>query len=142
MGGVFLISLSALTYELVLTRIASVVMLYHFAFLAVSLALLGMSVAGTYIYLLAHRFPKDRAAQQAFLSCLLFSLSLPLGLVMVLKVPPELELSVRSLTTAHGLGFVIIVCAMALPFFFSGLSISLILTHFVPYAKDTGISTM
>jgi len=130
MGGVFLISLSALTYELVLTRIASVVMLYHFAFLAVSLALLGMSVAGTYIYLLAHRFPKDRAAQQAFLSCLLFSLSLPLALVMVLKVPPELELSVRSLTTAQGLGFVIIVCAMALPFFFSGLSISLILTHF------------
>ena len=59
MGGVFLISLAALTYELVLTRIASVVMFYHFAFLAVSIALLGMSVAGVYLYLLANRFPWD-----------------------------------------------------------------------------------
>jgi len=130
MGGVFLISLSALTYELVLMRLASVVMFYHFAFLAVSLALLGMSVAGICIYLLADQFPKNKAAPQAFVSCLLFSLALPLALVAVLKVPPEFELSLRSLTTTEGLGFVLVVCAMALPFFFSGLSISLILTHF------------
>lgn len=130
MGGVFLISLSALTYELVLMRLASVVMFYHFAFLAVSLALLGMSVAGICIYLLADQFPKNKAAPQAFVSCLLFSFALPLALVAVLKVPPEFELSLRSLTTTEGLGFVLVVCAMALPFFFSGLSISLILTHF------------
>ena len=130
MGGVFLISLSALTYELVLTRIASVVMFYHFAFLAVSLALLGMSVAGIYIYLLADRFPRDRATQQAWLSCLLFSLSLPLALVAVLNVPPEMELSLQLLTTFEGLRFVLIIFAMALPFFFSGVSISLMLTHF------------
>jgi spermidine synthase len=130
MGGVFLISLAALTYELVLTRIASVVMFYHFAFLAVSIALLGMSVAGIYIYLLADRFPRSRVGQQAFLSCLLFSLSLPLALVAVLNVPPEMELSLHSIATREGLRFVFIVCAIALPFFFSGLSISLILTHF------------
>ena len=130
MGGVFLISLSALTYELVLTRLASVVMFYHFAFLAVSVALLGMSVAGIYVYLLANRFPKEKAPQHAFVSCLLFSLSLPLALVAVLKVPPELELSFQLITTPQGLLFVLIVCAMALPFFFSGVAISLMLTHF------------
>ncbi len=130
MGGVFLISLAALTYELVLTRIASVVMFYHFAFLAVSIALLGMSVAGVYLYLLAHRFPRDRAAQQAFLSCLLFSFSLPLALVAVLNVPPDMDLSLGALATPEGLRVVVVICAMALPFFFSGLSISLTLTHF------------
>ena len=130
MGGVFLISLAALTYELVLTRIASVVMFYHFAFLAVSIALLGMSVAGVYLYLLANRFPKARAAQQAFLSCLLFSLALPLALVAVLNIPPEMELSLSTIATPEGLRLVLVICAMALPFFFSGLSISLILTHF------------
>ncbi len=130
MGGVLLISMSALTYELVLTRIASVVMFYHFAFLAVSLALLGMSVAGIYIYLLAKRFPKHRASEQAFLFCLLFSLSLPLALLAVLNVPPELELSLHSMGTAQGLRFMFNIAAMALPFFFSGLAISLMLTHF------------
>jgi hypothetical protein len=74
--------------------------------------------------------PKEKAAQHAFLSCLLFSFSLPLALVAVVNVPPELELSLRSITTLQGLRFVLIVCTMALPFFFSGLSISLILTHF------------
>jgi SAM-dependent methyltransferase len=130
MGGVLLISLSALTYELVLTRIASVVMFYHFAFLAVSLALLGMSVAGIFIYVLAKRFPKHRAGEQAFLFCLLFSLSLPLGLMAVLNVPPDIELSLPSMATAQGVRFVLIICAMALPFYFSGLTISLILTHY------------
>ncbi len=130
MGGVFLISLSALTYELVLTRIASVVMFYHFAFLAVSLALLGMSVAGVYIYLRAERFPKNKAAHQAFLFCLLFSLSLPLALVAVVNIPPDMELSLHSATTLQGFRFLLTVSAMALPFFFSGLCISLVLTHF------------
>lgn len=130
MGGVLLISLSALTYELVLTRIASVVMFYHFAFLAVSLALLGMSVAGIYIYVLARRFPKHKAGEQAFLFCLLFCLSLPLALVGVLNVPPDMELSLPSMATPQGVRFVLIICAMALPFYFSGLTISLILTHF------------
>ena len=130
MGGVLLISLSALTYELVLTRIASVVMLYHFAFLAISLALLGMSVGGILVYVLASRFPKRRAGQQAFLSCLFFSLSLPLALVAVLNVPPEVELSLSSMATAQGARVVLMVCAMALPFCFSGVTISLILTHF------------
>jgi SAM-dependent methyltransferase len=130
MGGVLLISLSALTYELALTRIASVVMFYHFAFLAISLALLGMSVGGILVYVLARRFPKHRAGQQAFLASLFFSLSLPLALVGVLNVPPEVELSVSSLATAQGARFALIICAMALPFCFSGLTISLVLTHF------------
>src|SRR5438067_561687 len=43
--GILLTSLSALALEIVLTRIFSVTMWYHFAFLAISMALMGSAVA-------------------------------------------------------------------------------------------------
>ena len=42
--GLFLVALATLTYEILLTRIFSVTMLYHFAFVALSLAMFGMTV--------------------------------------------------------------------------------------------------
>ncbi len=44
-GGLFFTPLSTLTYEILLTRIFSVTIWYHFAFVAVSVALFGMKVA-------------------------------------------------------------------------------------------------
>jgi hypothetical protein len=41
--GIFLIALSTLMYEILLTRIFSVTMGYHFAFMAVSIAMFGMT---------------------------------------------------------------------------------------------------
>ena len=38
--------------ELALTRIFSVTMYYHFAFLAISIALFGLSASGVYVFLL------------------------------------------------------------------------------------------
>ena len=45
-GGLFFTTLSTLMYEILLTRIFSVTMWYHFAFVAVSLALFGLTVGG------------------------------------------------------------------------------------------------
>src|SRR5260221_2868049 len=46
LAGVALISATLLMTELALTRIFSVVMYYHFAFLAISIALFGISASG------------------------------------------------------------------------------------------------
>ena len=46
--GVALISATLLMTELALTRIFSVVMYYHFAFLAISIALFGLSASGVF----------------------------------------------------------------------------------------------
>ncbi len=56
LAGIALSSFSALLLELALTRLFSVVLFYHFAFLAISIALLGLG---------AVRFPGDlnRAAR-------------------------------------------------------------------------------
>lgn len=46
LAGVFAISLSLLLSELLLTRIFSVIFMYHFAFMVISLALFGLGVGG------------------------------------------------------------------------------------------------
>src|SRR5438094_8543344 len=63
LAGVALISESLLMIELALTRIFSVVMYYHFAFLAISIALFGLSASGVFAYVARRwldRYPSDR----------------------------------------------------------------------------------
>lgn len=49
-SGVLLLSGSVLVYEIALTRIASLILTYHYAFLVVSLSLLGLGLGGTWAY--------------------------------------------------------------------------------------------
>ncbi len=49
-AGVALASATLLMTELALTRIFSVTMYYHFAFLAISIALFGVSASGVFAY--------------------------------------------------------------------------------------------
>ena len=53
--GVGFTSLATLLLELSLTRIYSVVFYYHFAFLAISLALFGLGAGGVFSYYIASR---------------------------------------------------------------------------------------
>src|SRR5258705_1136919 len=66
LAGVALISTTLLMIELALTRIFSVVMYYHFAFLAISIALFGVSASGVYAYLRRQRL--DRRATDDLLA--------------------------------------------------------------------------
>src|SRR6516165_2070298 len=52
LSGLALTSFGALLLELALTRLFSVVLFYHFAFLAISIALLGLGAGGVFAYLL------------------------------------------------------------------------------------------
>ena len=47
--GMALCSFAALLLELALTRLFSVVLFYHFAFLAISIALLGLGAGGVFV---------------------------------------------------------------------------------------------
>ena len=51
LAGIGFSSFSALLLELALTRLFSVVLFYHFAFLAISIALLGLGAGGVFAYL-------------------------------------------------------------------------------------------
>ena len=60
-AGLFAITLSTLMYEIGLTRIFSVTMWYHFAFVAISVALFGMTVGALLVYLLPDAVPATTA---------------------------------------------------------------------------------
>lgn len=53
--GIAAVSCALLMTELALTRIFSVTMYYHFAFLAISIALFGLSASAVLVYVLRHR---------------------------------------------------------------------------------------
>ncbi len=61
--GVALVSMAALANEVILTRIFSVTLWYHFAFSVISLALLGSGAAGVWLHLAGHRLERLPARQ-------------------------------------------------------------------------------
>jgi hypothetical protein len=60
-AGLFLVTLATLMEEILLTRIFSVTMWYHFVFLAVSIAMFGLTVGGLLVYLAPRWFSPDKA---------------------------------------------------------------------------------
>src|SRR5947209_12925954 len=66
LAGVALSSATLLMTELALTRIFSVVMYYHFAFLAISIALFGLSASGVFAF--TFRKPLGRVGTDALLA--------------------------------------------------------------------------
>ena len=99
--GVALVSGSLLMTELSLTRIFSVTMYYHFAFMAISIALFGLSASGVYVFLLRDKWrnvPSERLlAAHAFAYAAVT--------VLALTVLPILLTSVRAAFRTKAPGF-------------------------------------
>jgi spermidine synthase len=117
--AIALSSFSALLLELALTRLFSVVLFYHFAFLAISIALLGLGAGGVFAHLwkewLGHRGTRGIAAATSGLSAIV----IPVVLEIVLHVPVSLELS-----WGNFLRLTAIYACSAVPFFLTGLQFS------------------
>lgn len=120
----FLICFATLVLELSLIRLFSVIMFYHFAFLAVSLALLGLGAAGLYVFLFRQRFPAASLDRTVMVACALFALAVPCTMAIVVRVPITLDYSSGNIARL----FVVYVATLV-PFLCSGLAISLILFH-------------
>jgi MFS family permease len=70
--GLFLLAAAALLLEIALTRIFAITQFYHFAFMTVSVALLGYGVSGT-VLSLAPRWRLPPAARRLAVTALLFA---------------------------------------------------------------------
>ena len=111
---------STIAAELVLTRIFSVTLYYHFAFLVISLALLGLAIAGVFVYLLPRVFRPELAPVQAGACMVLAAVSLVGTLLVALHNPIEL----RRWDTQIGT-LALIYFTSALPFVFSGFAVTI-----------------
>ena len=123
--GLFLVTFATLMYEIALTRIFSVTMWYHFAFVAISVAMFGMTVGALIVYLRPAWFPPERVAHGLGASALLFGVAIVVGLLTQLVVPFTPELSLLGMYTV-ALTYVVV----ATPFIFSGICVTLALTRF------------
>ncbi len=111
-----------LLLELGLTRLFSVILWYHFAFMAISLALFGNAASGIVVYLFRDRLPTRLVPAFCSLALLLFSV-VTVGAVWILlgtNLQPDVSWKgFRSLLLVYGLSSV--------PFFFAGFAIALVI---------------
>ena len=136
LSGLALTSFAALLLELSLTRLFSVVLFYHFAFLAISIALLGLGAGGVFAHLLKARLNTIATRPLASRLCLANSVVVLLVLEIVLHTRVALEVS-----SGNFLRLTALYLAAAVPFFFTGLLFSIVFareTHRIPrmYGAD------
>jgi Spermine/spermidine synthase domain len=124
-AGLFMVTLATLMYEIGLTRIFSVTTFYHFAFVAISLALFGLTAGALLVYLVPNLFPDDRVPQRMWLAAILFAISIPICLAIQLSIRFDVTWSFNGVLSVVG------TCAIAsVPFVLSGIVVCLALTRF------------
>ena len=119
--GIALSSFSALLLELGLTRLFSVVLFYHFAFLAISIALLGLGAGGVFAHLWKERLSGWPVRKVALACSALNAILVPIVLEIILHVPVSLDLSWENFLRLT----VIYICS-AVPFLLTGLQFSVV----------------
>src|SRR6266436_4906219 len=124
LAGVGLVSATLLMTELALTRIFSVVMYYHFAFLAISIALFGVSASGVFAYLARRRL--ERYSTDALLAAesLIYTVSTVVALFWLVRLRVGLSYSPENLRL-----MLTIYTLAALPFFTGGLVVTLAISR-------------
>jgi len=123
--GIFLLSLSLLMLEVTLTRVFSVTMWYHFAFLSISLALLGGAVGGIWAYLVRRRLARGSLYSWRARIALLFAVAVVATFVLYTNLRFWGGAGVWQAYTPQGMGMLVLVYLdLALPFFLGGLCLA------------------
>jgi hypothetical protein len=122
-AGLFLVTLATLVFEILLTRIFSITLWYHFAFMAISIAMFGITIGALIVHLRPGWFPPEKLRQRLGESALCFGLLIVVSILVHLFCPfdrPDLQWLIL------GINFVVI----ALPFIFSGVCVCLVLSRY------------
>src|SRR5262249_42719140 len=92
--GLFLVPLATLVFEILLTRIFSITLWYHFAFMAISVAMFGITVGALVVHLRPSWFPPEKQPQRLGESALCFGVLIVVSVLVHLLCPfdrPELQ---------------------------------------------------
>jgi SAM-dependent methyltransferase len=123
-GGVFATTAATLMLQIIETRIVSVTSWYHLAFFIISIGMFGLTGGAVWVYLRSESFARmdlnDVLARNSFYFALSTILTLLIQMTLVTS-------STGSLTSLFAWAELAI--ALAIPFFFSGVIVSLALTR-------------
>jgi hypothetical protein len=122
--GISLLTLSVLMLELSLTRLFSATMYYHYAFMAISLALFGSGASGVFIYIIQNKVDQTKTGRWLSAMSVLFALSTVLALFVILNLPLTFEPGMENYYRLAA-----IYAATSLPFFFAGCAVTIAITR-------------
>jgi hypothetical protein len=128
--AIALCSASAISFEIVLTRIFSISLWYHFAFMVISIGMLGIGLSGT----LQSIYPGLKRESNLGLYALLLSASIPLSHVLTNLVPLDpVNLQWDKIQMLYVALYYIL---LSVPFLFFGLVVA---TSFSAFTDRSGL---
>ena len=146
LSAVFLVSFSTLAFEVLLTRFFSIRQWNHLSFMVISIALFGFAASGTFLSILDSRKKGWQDLFSTRLSVayivLLYTTTTVLSFITLNNIP--LDYFRLPLEPIQSIYLLVAYILLALPFFFSGLIISLAYalvpekTGFVYFASMAG----
>ncbi|MGA2055936.1 MAG: hypothetical protein ABSG88_11545 [Bradyrhizobium sp.] len=125
--AIFILATATLSYQIMITRFFSVMLYYHFAFAAISLAMLGLTRGAMVVYNDPARYAPDRVGVEFANHAAWFAMSGVGAMIAFLCVP--LVVPADYVMIALGIATV----AFVRPFTESGVCITLLLTR-LPYS--------
>ena len=133
-SSLLLLSAATLAFEINLTRLFSVAQFYHFAFMIVSIALLGYGLSGTILAIIPV-FQRGKPAQSLGWLALATGLSMLAAYLLTNWLPFDSY----SLLVDDRQVFILLLhyLALALPFFFSGMALGILLSKYPDQAGVT-----
>ena len=125
--AIFVLACATLSFQILITRFFSVMLYYHFAFAAISLAMLGLTRGAMEVYNNAERYAPEAVAREFARHAAWFAVSGVGAMITFLCVP----LLVPGALVPGAL--VLAALAFVIPFSNSGICITLLLTR-LPYS--------
>jgi len=126
-SGIFLISLATLLLEFSMTRVLSVSLWYHFAFMIISVALLGFGVSGV-VFTMNKKLQTIKTEKLLAMLSMFFGISVFVSFLIINLIPFD-PFSLFS-DSIQFLYLPLYYLLITIPFFFSGLVISILLSKF------------
>ena len=125
--AVFLLSVSALSFEVLLTRVFSIGQWNHLSFMVISIALFGFAASGTFLNIIDARkkgWEKRLSSADPIITfMILYSLTAIISYVVLNQIPLDyFRLPLESIQLFY---LLIVYLLLALPFFFTGLVVTL-----------------
>jgi hypothetical protein len=124
LAGVFLITFAVLVFQIVQTRLLSVIAWYYLAFFAISVAMLGMTAGAVWVYVRRDRFTPETFSNDLASSALLSAIAMPASVLVQFTLITTLVPTATSV-----LGWALLMAAMTVPYVFAGITVSLALTR-------------
>ena len=136
--GLFSVTAATLMLQLIQTRILSVMAWYHLAFFVISTAMFGLTAGAVWVYLRGERYSEKTLSFDLAHYSAAFAVSTALALAFQMTLPLLGQPAVTTL-----LIWIQLAILLSIPFFFSGVVVSLALTRSpYPVGRVYGVDLM